>query len=992
VAAEIDAMLEAFEGRQRTMEQSQAESSSQPSDNKGNGGDRDRQGTTRAAGSEEGDSDSGIGRIFSFFGAEDESASGVEAQLQDLRGEGEVAPAKASSDGDGQGIRIRTSTSSEPEDSSPDASVIFSEREDEPPVTWRPALQPEPGQTLQPALGEAVFVQGDKSPAEEPQSVKSSKSEAEPAPVRRTQTKAEPQSRPAVAVKSGEKPEPSKPAAAIESEAKAQPAPERADSDRPKVEPKPKETKPVAPKSEEPKPAEPEPAEPKPEEPKPSELKPVEPKAEEAKPAEPKPAEPKPEEPKPAEPKPEEPKPEQPKSEEPKSEEPKSEEPKPEEPKSEEPKQPEPKPAEPKPAESKPEEPKPEEPKSEEPKSEEPKQPEPKPAEPKPAEPKPEEPKPAESKLEEPKPAELKPAEPKPAEPKPAEPEPEEPKLEEPKLEEPKPEEPKPAEPKPEEPKPEEPKPAEPKPEEPKPEEPKPAEPKPAEPKPAEPDQPAEPPEEPVSEIFADDIPVPEEAVFGLRLVEESFNHATHPNPYTAQIGIQVFASPIRFDRSGNPQPYLAREWELSDDRLTLTLKLDERARFHDGRPVAALDLSFTLEWLMRIHPMPWIYAPIKGIEAADRHTLVLHFKYPHPALFQMLSPYFFPVLPSHAYNDGESPAQHPSIRAPVGAGPYRFVEYLPGERVVLEAFDKYEWGAKPAIPRLVYKLALFHEDLLQAIKYRQLDRLAMVQPGAARDEATSLPQLQLLDLALPVENPEIHLRMNARQAPLDKPQVRKAIAWALGSMEWRRQIWGEDAIAPQAGNEGELIQANRWLDETGLPRGADGVRFVLTLGLPDWMPELEMALYRHLRERLAETLGIVVKEHFPDNEGKEPGLGSATISNLSIHYLRPWSKELELLHLLSEAEALEQLPEESLGEARALVEAALSETDTSKREEQLQNAEQILEQERLELILARLHLPTLSHRGLGASGEEYPARLFTPLDHLGWDVGEETQ
>ena len=50
--------------------------------------------------------------------------------------------------------------------------------------------------------------------------------------------------------------------------------------------------------------------------------------------------------------------------------------------------------------------------------------------------------------------------------------------------------------------------------------------------------------------------------------------------------GSQIFASPLKYDENWNPQPYLAKSWEISDDGLSVTLHLVETATFHDGHPI----------------------------------------------------------------------------------------------------------------------------------------------------------------------------------------------------------------------------------------------------------------------------------------------------------------------------------------------------------------------------------------------------------------------
>ena len=70
-------------------------------------------------------------------------------------------------------------------------------------------------------------------------------------------------------------------------------------------------------------------------------------------------------------------------------------------------------------------------------------------------------------------------------------------------------------------------------------------------------------------------------------------NPAVQSGIVTGFPGAQLFATPIRYDEDWNPQPYLAKSWDVSDDGLTVTLHLQENAVFHDGVPIKSSDIAF---------------------------------------------------------------------------------------------------------------------------------------------------------------------------------------------------------------------------------------------------------------------------------------------------------------------------------------------------------------------------------------------------------------
>ena len=87
----------------------------------------------------------------------------------------------------------------------------------------------------------------------------------------------------------------------------------------------------------------------------------------------------------------------------------------------------------------------------------------------------------------------------------------------------------------------------------------------------------------------------PATLVVGMYRPTLSLNQALNPDYTSTVTGSQVFASLLRFDAQGKPQPYLAKSWAWSADQRTLTLKLVENGLFHDGKPITSKDVKFSI-------------------------------------------------------------------------------------------------------------------------------------------------------------------------------------------------------------------------------------------------------------------------------------------------------------------------------------------------------------------------------------------------------------
>ncbi len=184
--------------------------------------------------------------------------------------------------------------------------------------------------------------------------------------------------------------------------------------------------------------------------------------------------------------------------------------------------------------------------------------------------------------------------------------------------------------------------------------------------------------------------------VIGTNQVPRHFNGAVQSGIATGMISTQLFASPLRYDDKWNPQPYLAKSWEVAPDKLSVTLKLVTNAVFHDGHPLTAEDVAFSIGVIKANHPFQTMLEPVSAVETPDPHTVVIRLSRPHPALLLAMSPGLMPILPKHVYGDGQDIKSHPANLKPVGSGPFKFVEYKQGEAVQLERFAKFFLEGRP--------------------------------------------------------------------------------------------------------------------------------------------------------------------------------------------------------------------------------------------------------------------------------------------------------
>ncbi len=174
----------------------------------------------------------------------------------------------------------------------------------------------------------------------------------------------------------------------------------------------------------------------------------------------------------------------------------------------------------------------------------------------------------------------------------------------------------------------------------------------------------------------------------------------TGNNQMTAE---HMFDRLVVFDENLQVRPGIAASWRVLDP-LTWEVKLRDGVSFHDGSPLSAEDVLFSLKRaaIVANSPAPFTgaVAAIASTEAPDPRTVIIRTKLPSPLLIEQAGLVF---IVSKKAAETAQPSDFNLGKATIGTGPYTFVEYVPGERLVLERNPNY-WGEKPAFDRVTQR------------------------------------------------------------------------------------------------------------------------------------------------------------------------------------------------------------------------------------------------------------------------------------------------
>jgi peptide/nickel transport system substrate-binding protein len=188
--------------------------------------------------------------------------------------------------------------------------------------------------------------------------------------------------------------------------------------------------------------------------------------------------------------------------------------------------------------------------------------------------------------------------------------------------------------------------------------------------------------------------------------------------------------------------PSLAQSWSMSEDMLTAEFTLRANAKFHNGEPVTGDDVKFSFE-RYRGGAAKILKDMVKEIQvpAPDHVRFVFREPWPDfPAYYGTFATSAGWVVPrKYVEHVGEEGFR----KAPVGAGPYRFVSFNPGVELELEAFEGY-WRKAPSIKRLVLRSLPDETTRAAALKSGEVD-LAMLLSGPVAEDIRSTPGMRLV-------------------------------------------------------------------------------------------------------------------------------------------------------------------------------------------------------------------------------------------------------
>ncbi|GIN99349.1 ABC transporter substrate-binding protein [Brevibacillus halotolerans] len=329
------------------------------------------------------------------------------------------------------------------------------------------------------------------------------------------------------------------------------------------------------------------------------------------------------------------------------------------------------------------------------------------------------------------------------------------------------------------------------------------------------------------------------------------FNPYFYHNGYDGNVTSVMFSPLVDIDKSGKPVPKLAEKWDISNDQLTYTFHLRKNVKFSNGEPLTADDVAFTLTVL---HDKTYdgeteiaeahikggkAYKEgkaktIEGITVIDPQTIKITTEKVNARSLLLLGGH---VLSKAYYGKGYEPGKLDYLRTlhtkPVGAGPYKFEKFIPGQEVRFVA-NEYYYEGKPAIPHFIYKTT--DGDTTQFFQTGETDYSSF---PANADNLELLKGLGFANINIYTSTAYSYLSFNHSKPYLKDKRVRQALIYGLDRqqiVDAAYQGYAQVAnvpISPVSWAYTEDVnpyaydvnKAKQLLDEAGWKEGSDGIR-----------------------------------------------------------------------------------------------------------------------------------------------------------------------
>ena len=259
--------------------------------------------------------------------------------------------------------------------------------------------------------------------------------------------------------------------------------------------------------------------------------------------------------------------------------------------------------------------------------------------------------------------------------------------------------------------------------------------------------------------------------IFSISSEPSALDPALTKDTITYMVIFQMFDTLVREDPDGSLVPGLAESWEVNDDSTELTFKIRKGVKFHNGETMTVQDVAYSMNRAIAAPATSAFTSTMDRMEVVDDDHVKLYLKEPYIAIISCLSNANLAIVSKKAAEE----AGDKFARSPVGTGPYKYVSWSNGEKIVMERFDDYFRGPAP-IKDLVFRIMSDKSTAAISLEKGEID--VLYYPSTS--DRMHLMNLKNVKYQEGMASTLFYLAFNCRDGIFANEKLRQAVCYAL--------------------------------------------------------------------------------------------------------------------------------------------------------------------------------------------------------------------
>ena len=281
--------------------------------------------------------------------------------------------------------------------------------------------------------------------------------------------------------------------------------------------------------------------------------------------------------------------------------------------------------------------------------------------------------------------------------------------------------------------------------------------------------------------------------VVGTGSEPETFNPDAAPNHPAKAVIENVMNKLVKINGNSQIVPDLAESWEFSEDGKVLTFHLFKDVKWHDGQDFSAEDVKWTFDQIISEEGFAASsLTSLEEVEVIDKDTVAFHLSEPDASILGTIAWHGTQIMPKHIY-EGTDWLTNEANMHPIGTGPFKFVEFVPGESIRMEANKDY-FKEGPYLDEVILEVKPDAQVAQLAFENGEIDENRW---GVAKDQIEKFEkdeEYTVTDVSWPNM---ASLVFNMEEGAFTDPLIREAVMYGIDSQEIFDKIYfGQGSLA----------------------------------------------------------------------------------------------------------------------------------------------------------------------------------------------------